>query len=134
MELLKIFAVDFDGVIHSYTSGWQGPRNIPDPPVEGAILWLEEMINESGMEVHIFSSRLRYWGAKKAIKDWLLKYAMYPSLVAKLKFSHKKPPAHVLLDDRCLQFDGRFPSAEAIRQFHPWNRVPLSEKAQQGKL
>ena len=29
--------VDFDGVIHSYISGWKGADVIPDPPVPGAI-------------------------------------------------------------------------------------------------
>ncbi len=33
-------AVDFDGVLHSYTTPWVNAHTIPDPPVEGAIAWL----------------------------------------------------------------------------------------------
>ena len=32
--------VDFDGVIHSYTSPFTTPDEIKDPPVPGAFEWL----------------------------------------------------------------------------------------------
>ena len=37
---MKTILLDFDGVIHSYTSGWKGAGVIPDPPVPGAIDFL----------------------------------------------------------------------------------------------
>ena len=36
-------AADCDGVLHSYVSGWQGADSLPDPPVPGAIEWLEDV-------------------------------------------------------------------------------------------
>ena len=35
-----ILCLDFDGVVHSYKSGWQGVDAIPDPPTEGFFEWL----------------------------------------------------------------------------------------------
>jgi len=68
---VPILCLDFDGVLHSYTSGWKGARNIPDPPVEGAMAFLVESINH--FQVCIYSSRSRYWGGRKAMKRWLYK-------------------------------------------------------------
>jgi hypothetical protein len=39
-------AVDFDGVIHSYASPWVNAETIPDPPVDGAIAWLNEIADD----------------------------------------------------------------------------------------
>lgn len=35
-----ILCVDFDGVIHSYASGWTKTDTVADDPVPGAIGWL----------------------------------------------------------------------------------------------
>jgi len=64
-----ILCVDFDGVLHSYTSGWKGPRVIPDPPVDGAIQFL--ITAQKHFNVHVYSSRSRYFGGRRAMKVWL---------------------------------------------------------------
>ena len=62
--------LDFDGVLHSYTSGWKGADVIPDPPVEGAIAFLREAVKH--FQVEIFSSRSHQPGGGYAMRDWLL--------------------------------------------------------------
>jgi hypothetical protein len=46
-----ILCLDFDGVIHSFKSGWKGAGKIPDPPVEGAIEWIRSLLGCSDREV-----------------------------------------------------------------------------------
>ena len=41
---------DLDGVIHSYTSGWKGASEIPDPPVPGMRKVIDEL-RERGYKV-----------------------------------------------------------------------------------
>lgn len=64
-----ILVLDFDGVIHSYTSGWKGAAVIPDPPVPGALKFIVAALET--FEVHILSSRSHQWGGKRAMKRWL---------------------------------------------------------------
>ena len=70
----RTIALDFDGVLHSYKSGWQGPTNIPDPPVPGAIEFLLQLIDED-WDIAIFSTRSTKWGGRKAMKKWLRYHA-----------------------------------------------------------
>lgn len=68
-KTLPILCVDFDGVIHSYKSGWKGPRCIPDPPVDGAFEFLVSAVEH--FQVCIYSSRSRYLFGRWAIKRWI---------------------------------------------------------------
>ena len=109
--------VDFDGVIHSYTTPWQGPDIIPDPPVPGAIQWLWRMVNN--FNVGIFSTRNFQDGGIEAMRKWLLKYG---APVDSLFFPTEKVPALLHVDDRVWEFRGVFPTVEYIKNFKPWNK------------
>ena len=69
MSNKPIFSLDFDGVIHSYKSGWKGPRTIPDKAIEGSLQFIVEA--QEIFQVHIFSSRSKYWFGRYAMKKWL---------------------------------------------------------------
>lgn len=68
-ERKPILCLDFDGVIHEYSSGWKGARCIPDMPVSGALEFIVEALEH--FQVCIYSSRSRYLGGKRAMKRWL---------------------------------------------------------------
>ena len=68
--MAKTVVFDFDGVIHSYTSGWQGEDAIPDPPVPGIREALKE-IHDAGYEVVVVSTRCATAKGKGAIEAWL---------------------------------------------------------------
>jgi hypothetical protein len=64
-----ILALDFDGVIHSYTSGWKGAHIIPDPPVEGSGAYLLRVIPD--FTIAIFSSRSRSVRGRIAMRQYV---------------------------------------------------------------
>lgn len=116
----KILCVDFDGVVHSYISGWKGADVIPDPPVSGAIAWLDQMLKE-GWDVQIYSSRSRQQGGIQAMKSWIIAHADAGFDVERLGWPTEKPAAYLTIDDRAICFQGSFPSSEELEAFTPWN-------------
>lgn len=64
-----ILTLDFDGVLHSYTSGWKGASVIPDPPVPGALEFIVTALDHFRIAVH--SSRSHQWGGRRAMKRWM---------------------------------------------------------------
>jgi hypothetical protein len=136
-DYTPILCIDFDGVLHSYTSGWKGPRCIPDPPVDGAIDWLRSLLTDAecrcamaprflDFDVCIYSSRSRYIGGRWAMKKWLGRAfeeaGHYWQLIELIRFPLMKPPAFLQIDDRAMTFKGVFPSVEEMKNFKPWNK------------
>ena len=129
-----ILCVDFDGVIHSYTSGWKGAAIIPDPPVPGALEWLWKATE--WFDVQVYSSRSKEPGACEAMKAWMITQAKevffpgHPMNVGyeqdeyPITFAHEKPPAFLTIDDRALCFEGNWSEIDAaeLLNFKPWNK------------
>lgn len=150
MKKKPILCLDFDGVIHSYSSGWKGPRKIPDAPVPGALQFLVTAMNI--FEVHIFSSRSNYFGGRRAMRKWLIYqfdqltmrcrdnwvyeiFHVYEKttlghnrkravryLIGQIKFPRYKPPAVCTIDDRAMRFNGKFESPLYYLNLKPWNK------------
>lgn len=119
---MKTICIDFDGVLHSYTSGWQGESVASDPPVPGAIVWLREMISNPDFEPVVYSSRSKHASGIQCMKDWLVFHGLSPDDLAQLQFPTQKPAAWLTVDDRAICFDGTFPTLTAMQEFKPWNK------------
>ncbi len=96
----KRIVFDFDGVIHSYISGWQGIDNMPDPPVNGIDQLLDKLAR-MGWLIYIVSSRCETDEGYIAVREYLNKYNIPFSYITNVK-----PPASVYVDDRGLTFKG----------------------------
>ena len=126
-----ILCLDFDGVLHSYTSGWQGADVIPDPPVQGAVEFLGLAVEH--FQVVIISSRSHLPEGREAMRDWLAELVgvydptsdswTVPHWFSSIKWPAEKPPAHVFIDDRAITFRGVWPSVGELLAFRPWNRT-----------
>jgi hypothetical protein len=112
-------SLDFDGVIHSYESGWTGPKP-EDPPVEGAVEFVKKLIN-ADFEVVLHSTRANTKEGKQGIENWLEQHD-FPNLEVHVD----KPHAEVYVDDRAFRFKGNFDKAfdfikdKKLRT--PWNK------------
>jgi hypothetical protein len=142
-DLRPILCLDFDGVLHAYTSGWKGADKIPDPPVPGAMAFLRRATE--AFCVHVYSSRSHQPGGIDAMQAWLERHMaehfleigigaglaepqitnMAEEFVrTDLTFPTVKPPASVSIDDRCITFTGNWPSIDELKAFKPWNKRP----------
>lgn len=123
-EQPKIICLDFDGVIHSYASGWQGANVVADDPVPGALEFICEVLERPDVTLAIYSARSGQPGGIEAMQAWLamhLGWDLSP-VQAAISWPTSKPPALVTLDDRAVQFLGTFPPVDELVAFEPWNK------------
>lgn len=113
-----ILVLDFDGVLHSYKSGWMGADNIPDEPVSGAVEFCCKALDN--FRIWIVSSRCGQTGGTQAIVDWLTKYKFPMGILVSMDGG--KPAAFVTLDDRAITFTGKFPDPVDLLDFKPWHK------------
>lgn len=117
----KTVVFDFDGVIHSYSSGWQGETVILDPPVPGIKEAIADIMED--YIVVVVSTRCATEEGKAAIEAWLHKHGIEVDKVTK-----EKPPAVVYIDDRAICFDGNAASLKGkIKNFEPWYRKQTAD-------
>lgn len=127
MKKYPILCLDFDGVIHQYSSPWVSASHIPDPPVDGALEFIRNAQHE--FEIHIYSSRSRSLFGRRAMKKWLMEALVTEfgphhghACFQAIHWPFFKPSAFLTLDDRAQQFTGQWPDPYHLLAFRPWNK------------
>ncbi len=127
-----ILCLDFDGVIHGYTSGWQGVGIANDPPVPGTLEFLIEATKH--FHVAVYSSRSKSFAGRQCMRAYVREHFYMPLtfspdhehdwLHEAVSYPWFKPPALITIDDRALTFTGDWAdfSTDRLRTFKPWNK------------
>ena len=110
---MRTICLDFDGVVHSYQTGWKGEDVIPDPPIHKVGIAIKRLRKD--YRVVIFSARCRTEAGCVAIETWLDKHSIEVDEVCR-----HKPPAHIYVDDRAVRFSGDW--EDTISQIHNFKK------------
>lgn len=97
----RTICLDFDGVLHSYRSGWCGAEIIPDPPIHGTKDAIARLRQQYRIVIH--SARCHTEAGRKAVEAWLERHGIEVDDVCE-----HKPPALVYVDDRAVRFRGNW--------------------------
>ena len=133
-------AIDFDNVLHSYTSPWSASADISDPPLLGAIEWLERLAAE-GARIILHSCRFTCWNpdaagfiagdpedVEAAVWEWLTKHGLSDVACERVSMWTwvGKPYADAYVDDKAIAFCGDFYSVEKLKglvAYHKRQRI-----------
>lgn len=127
-------SIDFDGVIHRYSNGYQDGA-IYDPPIKGAAEFIYDCLMVKGWPVFILSTR-----DTKQIKEWIVNvlfegkelpfsveilpsYQKFWNKKKALGITNKKLAAHIYIDDRGFKFEGSFDGLiDQLEGFKTWQQ------------
>lgn len=110
---------DFDGVIHSYKSGWKGAGVIPDPVVPGIAEAIDHL-RKHGYMVVVVSTRCASDEGMEAVKRYLNENRIVVDGVLA-----EKPPAVCYVDDRAICFRGNAGKlVDQVKRFKSWVEDP----------
>jgi hypothetical protein len=116
--------IDFDGVIHSYSKGWQGGE-IYDGPTDGFFPWAAAAKHK--FKLVVYSSRSKTPEGIAAMRDWFARHIDALTTACEIsiddfEFAHEKPPAWLTIDDRAICFDGDWSKLDpqTLLEFKPW--------------
>ena len=113
---INTIAIDFDGVINSFKSGWKGAE-FTDEPVNGAFEAINTLLNK-GYNVVIYSTRAETAEGKNTIYNYLLENGIN---ISEIEVTDKKPIALVYIDDRAIKFSGNWnETLDKIKDFKTW--------------
>lgn len=102
--------IDLDGVLNTYAGGYQ-EEYIP-PIKDGAREFLEKLTGND-IELKLFTTR-----KSELAEKWLIKYGIKDYFT---DITNQKVPAWLIIDDRCLTFNGDYENIlEQIKKFKPW--------------
>ena len=124
---MNTIAVDFDGVIHKYSKGWQ-KGEIYDPPIKGAFIGIIRL-HQLGYEIVVFTAR----DDLDPVREWFWSEydkAFPNSPHIPIRITNIKPPALWYIDDRAIMFKNWEDTVTKIVMsavgFHPSGNLILS--------
>lgn len=95
-------AIDFDGVIHCYSQGWQDGKTY-DGPMPGAITALWDLY-ERGYDIVVHTCRTNHDEIHAMIEQWLDDEDPDNPGCFPFRVTNIKPPAIAYIDDRGVRF------------------------------
>lgn len=120
---MKTIAVDFDGVVHTYSKGWQD-GTIYDPPMPGALDSLRILMDTYAVFIHTTrdATTVAGWLAERGFDTLVdVEGPNHPKREfwneqGTLLVTDRKLPAIAYIDDRGIRFDNWLQTMAALEK------------------